>query len=89
MVALVFFSQWNEWTIIVDEGEKSYYYITDDDTIEIGDLVVVPVGKDNHEAIVEVVNIEYFEKSAVPLPVERTKRIIRKCYKNDSTWMKG
>ena len=34
----------------------------EDDSIEIGDFVLVPAGKDNHEAVVEVVNIEYFRK---------------------------
>ena len=40
-------------------------------------------GKDNHEVVVEVVNIEYFSKENVPLPVERTKQIIRKCTNKD------
>ena len=66
-------------SVTFDEGYKSYYYLTDDDSIEIGDFVIVPAGKDNHEAIVEVVNIEYFNEENVPLPVEKTKRIIRKC----------
>ena len=70
-------------SVTFDEGEKSYYYITDDDTIEIGDLVIVPAGKDNHEAIVEVVDIEYFDTNDVPLPVEKTKRIIRKYSEDD------
>ena len=61
----------------------SYYYLTDDDSIEIGDFVLVPAGKDNHEAVVEVVNIEYFSEENVPLPIEKTKRIIRKCTDDD------
>lgn len=70
-------------SVIFDEGYKSYYYLTEDDSIEIGDLVLVPAGKDNHEAIVKVVNIEYFSKENVPLPVEKIKRIIRKCTDED------
>ncbi len=66
-----------------DEGYKSYYYITDDETIEVGDYVIVPAGKDNHHAVVEVVNIEYFTEDDVPLPVDKTKRIIRKCTDDD------
>ena len=49
-------------SVTFDEGYKSYYYLTDDDSIEIGDFVLVPAGKDNHKAVVEVVNIEYFRK---------------------------
>ena len=53
--------------------------MTEDDSIEIGDFVLVPAGKDNHEAVVEVVNIEYFDEENVPLPIENTKEIICKC----------
>lgn len=66
-------------SVTFDEGYKSYYYLTDDDSIEVGDFVLVPAGKDNHEAVVEVVNIEYFNEENAPLPVEKTKRIICKC----------
>lgn len=45
--------------------------------------MLVPAGKDNHEAVVEVVNIEYFSEENVPLPIENTKRIIRKCTDED------
>ena len=45
--------------------------------------MLVPAGKDNHEAVVEVVNIEYFCEENVPLPIEKTKRIIRKCTDED------
>lgn len=65
-------------SVAFDEGCKSYYYLTDDDSIEVGDFVIVPAGKDNHEVVAEVVNIEYFSEENVPLPVEKTKRIIRK-----------
>lgn len=66
-----------------DEGYKSYYYIADDDSIEVGDYVVVPVGKDNRHSIAEVVKVEYFPEETVPLPFEKTKHIIRKCTDDD------
>ena len=72
-------------SVVFDEGYKTYYYLTDDDSIEIGDSVLVPAGKDNHEVIVEVVNIEYFSEENVPLPVEKTKKIIRKCIEDRVT----
>lgn len=65
-------------SIVFENGYKSYYYITDDDTIEIGDLVIVPAGKNNHHAVVEVIDIEYFTAEDAPFPVEKTKHIIRK-----------
>lgn len=70
-------------SVIFDEGYKSYYYITDDDSIEVGDFVLVPVGNDNHTAVVEVINIEYFSEDNAPLPVNKTKHIIRKCTEGD------
>lgn len=70
-------------SVTFDDGYKSYYYLTDDDSIKVGDFVLVPAGKDNHEAVVEVVNIEYFSEENVPLPIEKTKRIIRKCIDED------
>ena len=41
--------------------------------------MIVPAGKDNHEAVVEVVKKEYFAEGNVPLQMEKTKHIIRKC----------
>lgn len=66
-----------------EDGCKSYYYISDDDSIQVGDFVIVPAGKDNHEAVVEVVKKEYFAEENVPLPTGKTKHIIRKCTEND------
>lgn len=65
-----------------EECGKSYYYIADEDEYEIGDFVLVPTGKDGHEVLVEIVNIEYFSKEDVPLPIEQTKHIIRKISEN-------
>ena len=65
------------------EGYKSYYYLTDDDEIEVGDFVLVPSGKDNHEEVVKVVKIEYYTKENAPLDVEKTKRISKKLSNDD------
>lgn len=59
-------------------GEKTYYYRTEDDEIEEGDLVLVPVGPDNHEAVAFVDKVEYFYKEDVPFPLEKTKFIFEK-----------
>lgn len=66
-----------------DEGYKSYYYIADEDDISVGDYVIVPVGKDNHHSAAAVVKVEYFAEEDVPLPLDRTKHIIRKCTDED------
>lgn len=70
-------------SVTFDEGYNTYYYLTDDESIEIGDLVLVPAGINNREVVVEVVDIEYFSKEDVPLPLEKTKRIIRKINKEE------
>lgn len=70
-------------SVTFDEGYRSYYYIADDDSIEVGDFVLVPAGKNNHETIVEVVKKEYFPEDGTPLPLEKTKHIIRKCTDDD------
>lgn len=59
-------------------GEKTYYYRTEDDEVEEGDLVLVPVGPDNHEAVAFVDKVEYFYKEDVPFPLEKTKFILEK-----------
>lgn len=70
-------------SVAFTDGGKSYYYLTEDDTIEVGGLVMVPAGKDNHTAIARVVDIEYFAEEAAPFPIEKTKHIIRKCNDED------
>jgi len=70
-------------SVIFEDGSRSYYYIADDDSIEVGDFVLVPAGTDNHLAIVNVVKIEHFSREDVPFPVEKTKHIIRKCTEED------
>lgn len=65
------------------ESRKSYYYTTEDDTLEIGDDVLVPVGNDGHTAIVKIVNIEYFPEDKVPFPLDKAKSIIGKCTEDE------
>lgn len=67
----------------LDGGSKTYYYRTEDDSLEEGDEVVVPAGKDNHLAIAEIVDVEYFLPDSVPFPLEKTKMILRRCTEED------
>jgi len=64
-------------------GSKTYYYRTEDASLEEGDEVVVPAGKDNHLAIAEIVKVEYFLPESVPFPLEKTKMILRRCTEED------
>lgn len=60
------------------EYGKTYYYLTEDDTIQVGDQVVVPVGSEGKERIVEVVKKEYYAADRVPMPIEKVKAIVEK-----------
>ncbi|GMW04540.1 MAG: hypothetical protein AMXMBFR85_05230 [Dehalococcoides mccartyi] len=61
-----------------DDYGKTYCYLSDDDTLEAGDYVVVPVGKDNRETIVQIESIEYHSAEDAPFPLDKIKKIIRK-----------
>ncbi len=61
-----------------------YHYLTDDDSITIGDYVVVPVGVENKESVAIVVSVEKHLRISAPFPVEKTKKIIGKYVKDDT-----
>lgn len=62
---------------------NTYYYRTEDETLEEGDEVVVPAGKDNHLTIVTITEVEYYAPEDVPFPLEKTKMILRRCTAED------
>ena len=68
---------------IFEEHGKTYYYRTEDDTIDINDFLVVEAGSDNHKAIVKVVGVDYYYESDVPLPLNRTRTILRRATDED------
>jgi len=70
---------YNWYSVALNSFEKkgySYYY--DDDSIKIGDNVMVPVGEENHEMMGTVVNFWRLPEEKLPLPIEKMKKIIRK-----------
>lgn len=70
------------------ESYKRYYYQTNDNHINVGDYVVVPVGEEGKERIVEVRKKEYYKKDDVPMPLEKVKTVLEKFYppsKDDPT----
>lgn len=69
--------------VTFEEFGKEYCYLTDDDTLEEGDFVMVPAGRDNHLAIVRIESIEYHPESEAPFPLDKIKKIIRKCTEDD------
>ena len=65
------------------KSKKTYYYLTDNESIKIGDYVVVPVGTDNDESVAKVEKIEFFSYFDAPIEVEKTKKVIRKATKKE------
>ena len=68
---------------IFEENGKPYFYRTEDDTIDINDFLLVEAGEDDHKAIVKVVGVEYYDKNNVPLPINKTRSVIRKATESD------
>lgn len=64
-------------SVTFQPGGKWYYYRTEDHNISLDDFVIVPAGPSNDEKIVKVEAIEYYQKDEVPLPLDKTKSIIR------------
>ena len=61
-----------------DNTSRKYSYITDDESIAVGDMVVVPTGPYNFESIAVVDSIKRCTGENAPYPPSKTKKIIRK-----------
>lgn len=57
---------------------KSYTYLTDDETLAVGDVVDVPVGRNNDVNNARIVEIGYFDENEAPYPIDRIKKIFGK-----------
>ena len=66
-------------SVTLDGGYTTYYYRTEDDSIAPEDWVLVPVGRDNRPVKGKVLKVAYFAPEEVPFPVQRTKKILRRC----------
>ncbi len=60
------------------EGGKQYYYWTEDESLEIGNEVVVPAGAYNQEIPAKIEDINYYTKDKLPMSLEKMKRILKK-----------
>ena len=61
-----------------ENTSKKFSYITDDKSITVGDMVVVPTGVYNFESIAIVRSIKRCTSENAPYPPLKTKKIIRK-----------
>ena len=62
---------------------KHYTYRAEDETLSVGDVVDVPVGKNNDVATARIVEIGYFEEYEAPFPIDKIKKIIGKHIADD------
>ncbi len=60
------------------DSYRLYSYRTEDESLQIGDMVDVPVGQDNNVICGQIENIGYFNEMNAPYPVHKTKLIIGK-----------
>lgn len=64
---------------VVYEGNSMvYHYRVNDELIKPGDIVIVPSGQNNEEKEATVVSVGEYLSNAVPYPIEKSKKIIRK-----------
>lgn len=68
--------------VLLPSSDRPYSYIANDDSIKIGDKVIVPFGKDNEETEGTVVYVGQYSRFCVPYPIEKTKTIIKKIQEN-------
>ena len=64
--------------VLLPFSSRPYSFRTEDDSIKIGDTVIVTVGEDKKEMKGKVVSVGQYSRLGVPYPVEKTKMIIRK-----------
>lgn len=67
--------------VVFPNSDTVYYYRTDDDSLSIGDTVIVPVGREGREAVAEIVTVEKHRRKTAPYPVDRAK-FIKGTFKN-------
>ena len=64
---------------------KSYTYRVEDETLAVGDVVDVPVGRNNDVTQAKIVDIGYFDANDTPFPAEKIKTVIGK-HVDNSGW---
>lgn len=65
-------------TVNFAPSSKKYNYLTNDDSIQIGDWVLVPTGPDNHLHECLVIDKNYYKKDEVPYPLSKIKKVAKK-----------
>ncbi|MBR4954260.1 MAG: hypothetical protein IKZ30_07040, partial [Oscillospiraceae bacterium] len=61
-----------------EDSNRVYHYLKNKEDLEIGDLVLVPVGRGNEPTEGTVVSVQHCLETSSPYPVEKTKKVIGK-----------
>lgn len=61
-----------------DWGAKTYCYLCDDELIQEGDEVLVPIGKDGELKAVYVESVELHTAEDAPFPIDKCKKVVRR-----------
>ena len=64
--------------VLFDGGGKTYCYLCDDDLIQDGDEVLVPVGRDGELKSVIVDSVELHTANDAPFPIDKCKKVVRR-----------
>ena len=64
-------------------NDHLYHYLADDRSLDVGDMVVVPVGNDGRECVAEIATVERHRRRTAPYPVDRATRILRRYAPNE------
>lgn len=59
-------------------GQKAYHYLSADESLKEGDLVIVPVGSNNNLQVGQVVACANYPATKVPYPLLQTKQVLRR-----------
>lgn len=59
-------------------GGKTYSYVADDESFNVGDMVIVCAGKDNHETVVRIVAKKSLCDAGLSVPSEKLKHVLRR-----------
>jgi len=60
------------------QGGQLYHYLYDGKDIDVGDKIVIPVGEDCHDKVVEAVTVQRHRKATATCPLSRIKKVKRK-----------
>lgn len=74
--------------VTFEEGGREYCYLSDRD-YDPGDLVIVPAGEDDHDAVVKVKSVEYHPADKAPYPLDKIKHVIRPYDEDEDDYLLG